>query len=95
LTLDKFLPKEQVVEKRTGIAEAPILKELKPYPDIANKFLLEDTSPKSTLENKKDARQQSRIVCQYQEPCPDKEDQMCYFRGKWCSQQAIVKTEGF
>ena len=93
MALDKYLPKEVVVEKRTGIAEAPTAKQLKTYPDIANKFLLEDTSQKSTVkETKKDPRQQSKIVCLWQEPCPDKEDQMCYFRGKWCSQQGRVKV---
>lgn len=42
-TLDKFLPKEVVVEKPTGIKEAPTAKELVPS-GIINKFLLEDTS---------------------------------------------------
>ena len=78
-TLDKYLSKVEVVETPKG-------KQLiaTPIPDIANKFLLSDTS------KPKDPRQQSKIVCQYQDPCADKENQMCYFRGKWCSQQGRV-----
>ena len=90
-TLDKFLSKEVVVEKPSGIAEAPTAKELKVYPDIASKFLLSDTSQKATVEKHKDPRQQSKIICQWQEPCADKENQFCYFRGKYCNQQARVR----
>jgi hypothetical protein len=88
LTLDKYLSKTQVVDKPTGIAEAPIAKTLVPT-DIANKFLLSDTSPPQKV---RDTRQQSKIVCLYPEPCPDKEGQFCYFRGKYCSQQKRDKV---
>jgi hypothetical protein len=79
-SLDKYLAKEVVVTKASGIPEAPVAKELVAVPAIANK------------EPKRDVRQQSKIKCQYQGACSDKEDNFCYFKGKYCSQQRRVKA---
>jgi hypothetical protein len=88
-TLDKYLPKEQVVEKPSGIPEVPIVKELV---TVGHHLIYEDTSQKSVAVPKpKDPRQQSKIVCAYQDACPDKENQFCYTKAKWCSMQARVK----
>ena len=87
MTLEKYLPKETVIEHKNGAKELVATQDV-----IEHHLLLEDTSHKSTVkETKKDARQQSKIICQWQEPCKDKEDQFCNFRGKWCSQQARVR----
>jgi len=74
-TLEKYLPKLTVVEKPTGAQELVKTEQI-----LARE-----------PQTKKDTRQQSKIVCLWQEPCADKENQFCYFRGKWCNQQGRVK----
>jgi hypothetical protein len=75
-TLEKYLSKEVVVTRPTGLAEAPTAKELVTYPE---KTSLSDA--------KKDPRQISKIRCGYEGECSDREEGLCYFKGKFCSKQ--------
>lgn len=85
MTLEKYLPKETVVEKPTGIAEAPTAKQLKTYPDITNKCLLSDTSPPKKREITK-----TDFVCQWIERCEFYVgDGFCSYE-KYCSQKGEV-----
>jgi hypothetical protein len=81
-TLDKYFSKVEVVDTPKG-------KQLvvTPIPDIENKFLLSDTSPK------KSANTDYKFVCEWIEKCEFYiGDGFCSYP-KYCSQKGVVKIE--
>jgi hypothetical protein len=79
MSLDKYLPKVQVIEKQ-GAKELVVVKK----PDTPTDFLFVDTSKKNTIEQKPTG------ICEYEDRCPLQKEGYCYFDGKYCNWRRVI-----